>query len=367
MTRKKINPISIGIFLLLIAVVALIFFRNKERSTAIPETTLETPYIEVIKNTKKIKGTIIAKHMIDIKPQVSGIIDKIYVTVGKQIQKNQPIAKIRVVPSPDEIEDAQKGLETSQIQFQLDKRLYDKNLSVLKTGGVSQSKVDEIKAKMQISKLNYESSIKKVEMLLKSNVRGAGNKDFTIVRSTLKGTILEIPLQEGSSASKRTSTYDGTTIASVADMNLHVFESKINEYNISKIHLGMKLQLFISSIDSIKLTAIISEISPISTNENGINKFRFLASLNSQSDYYLPYSGITATSDILLDKTDSVLCIKEKYLQFENNKPYVEIQNNEETVKHDVETGLSDGINIEITKGLKLDDKLVLPNWKKGE
>ena len=362
MTRKKNIITSLGFLLILIAIIAFIFVRNKERGSTVTKSALETPFRGVIKNTKKIKGAIIPSHVVEIKPQVSGIIEKIYVKVGDKIRYNQPIAKIKVIPSPDEIEDAQKNLETNQIHYELDKKLYDKNLALLEKGGVPQSKLDEVKAKMRISRLNYEASIRKLEMLLESNVRGEGNEDFTVVRSALKGTVLEIPLQEGSSVSKRTSVNDGTSIASVANMNSHIFESKINETDITKIHVGMKLQLSISSLDSFEVAATISEISPLLKNENGINKFSFKASV-AQSEYNLPYSGITATADIFLNKTDSVLCIKEKFLQFENEKPYVEIWRNEETVKCDIVTGLSDGVNIEISTGLQLDDKLVVPNW----
>jgi len=363
MKLKGSKIISICIFLLLLAVVVFIFFRNKERGLNTPKTVLETPFTGLIENSKKIRGTIEAAHIVDIKPHVSGIIDTVYVNMGEQIKNNQPIAKIRVIPSPDEIANAQKNVETSDIQYQLDKKLYYKNLGLYKKGGVSQSKLEEVKAKMEINKLNYDASVTKLKMLLESNVRGSKNEDFTIVRSTLNGIVLGIPFQEGSSVSKRTSTSDGTTIALVANMDSLIFESEINEFDIAKIYLGMKLSLSISSMDSVKLTGTISEISPQSKKEQGINQFKFLASF-SQGDYNLHYSGITATADILLNKTDSVLCIKEKYLQFEKDKPYVEIWSNKETVKSYVETGLSDGINVEINKGLDLNDKLVLPDWK---
>ena len=362
MKIKGSNIISICIFLLLMAVIGFIFFRNKERGINNPKIVLETPFIGSIENSKEIRGTIVAAHIVDMKSHVSGIIDTVYVKMGEQIKNNQPIAKIRVIPSPDEIADAQKSLETSDIQYHLDKRLYDKNLELYKKGGTTQTKIEEVKAKMDITRLNYEASVNKLDMLLKSNVRGLGNEDFTIVRSTLKGTVLKIPFQEGSSVSKRTSTSDGTTIASVANMNSLIFESEINEFDIAKIYIGMKLPLSVSSMDSLKVTGIISEISPQSKKEQGINQFRFLA-VFSQGDYNLHYSGVTATADILLNKTDSVLCIKEKYLQFEKDKPYVEILRNEETIKCYVETGLSDGINVEIKKGLTLNNKLVLPDW----
>lgn len=363
MDRK--NVISTSLLVLVAAVIVFLFFRNKENST-IQKMDLEKPFISVVRNTKKIRGAIVAAHIVDIKPQLSGLLDKIYVTVGERVQKNHPIAKIRVVPSLDEIASAQKEFKINRIQYELDKKMLDDHSGVYDLGGISKTKLKEIEANMKISKLNYESSMKKLEMLLNSTVRGADNEDFTIVHSTLRGVVLEIPFQQGARVVKSTSNTNGSSIASIANMDSLVFKSKINESDIAKIHVGMKLPLLISSMDSIKVAAVISEISPQSINENGVNKFRFLARLNAR-DCSLAYSGITATADIVFAETDSVLCIKEKYLQFDNGKPYVEVWCDEERVIKKVETGLSDGFNIEIKNGLTLHENLLLPDWRKSK
>ncbi len=360
----KKNVISISLLVMVTAVIVFLFFRNKENST-IQKKSMEKPFISVVRNTKKIRGLIVAAHIVDIKPQLSGLLDNIYVTVGQQVQKNQPIAKIRVVPSLDEITSAQKEFKINRIQYELDKKLLEDNSDVYNLGGISKTKLKEIEANMKISQLNYESSMKKLEMLLNSRVQGANNEDFTIVHSTLNGVVIEIPFQKGSRVVKSTSNTDGTSIASIANMDSLVFKSKINESDVAKIHVGMKLPLSISSMDSVKVAAVISEISPQSRNENGVNKFRFLARFDSR-DYNLPYSGITATADIVFAETDSVLCIKEKVLQFEHGHPYVEVWRDKERVKNKVETGLSDGFNIEIKSGLKRHENLLLPDWNKN-
>jgi HlyD family secretion protein len=364
MKMYKRNVVTISLLVLVTAVIVFLFFRNKENPT-IQNMGIEKPFISVVRNSKKIRGVIVAAHIVDIKPQLSGVLEKIYVTVGEQVQKNQPIAKIKVVPSLDEVSSAQKEFRVNRIQYELDKKMLDDHSGVYNLGGISKTKLEEIEANMKISKLNYESSMKKLEMLLNSTVRGADNEDFTIVHSTQSGMVLEIPFQHGSRVVKSTSNTDGTCIASIANMDSLIFKSEINESDIAKIHVGMKLSLVISSMDSVKVAAVISEISPQSLNENGVNKFKFLARLDAR-DYNLPYSGITATADILFAETDSVLCIKEKFLQFDHGKPYVEVWCDEERVKHKVETGLSDGFNIEIKNGLSLHEKLLLPDWSKN-
>ncbi len=362
MSKSKLNILSILIPLLLIFVVAFIVFRHKNSNAKLPLAVVETPFMGLVQNTKQIRGKIVARQTIALKPQVSGIIDKIYVKVGDKVSKEQAVAKIKVMPSPDEIEDAQKHLKTNEIQYELDKRLYEENCRVHQLGGVPASKLKEFEAGMNISKLNYDASVRKLQMLLENSVIGKNNEDFTIVRSTISGTVMHIPFETGSSVSKRTSSSDGTTIAQVANLNKLVFEGKINEADIGKINVGMKLELSISSMDSFSVKAIISEISPQSQNEGGINKFAFSAAFNPQ-DYALPYSGISAKANILIAQTDSAICIEERYLQFENDKPYVELWDAHNIVKKEVKTGLSDGVNVEIQAGLTLDDQLVLPNW----
>lgn len=357
------NIISVIIVLILIGVVYLLVKRNDKKAEGTFEFSLEQPYKGVVESKKKIRGQISVAQKVNIKPQISGVVDQLFVKMGDDVQKDQPIAKIKVIPSPDELKEAQKNLETAEISFLLDKKTYEKNLILYSTGGVSQSKIDEVKANMDISELTYNAAITKLDLLLKSIMKGTENRDYTIVRSTSAGMVLDVPILVGASVAQQNSTRDGTTIVTIADLDSLVFESKINESFINKVYVGMPISLIISSMGKLKLSASIIEISPQSKNESGINKFEFVAKV-VQNKNKLSYSGLTADANILFDKTDSVLCINEKYLQFDENEPFVEIWVNGESKVQNVTLGLSDGINVEVKSGLKKHHRLLLPSWR---
>lgn len=355
---------TILLTLVLVSVLILVTHRNKEKSVDTFEFTLKSPAKGIIKDYKKVKGRIVAAQIINVKPQISGSIETIYVSLGDSVSKGQAIAKLIIIPSIEEIKEAKQNFESTEITYLLDKSLYEKNISLYNSGGVSSSKLDEVNAKMEISKLNYESAINKLQMLIQNNVKGDDERDYTIINSTINGIILSLPNKEGESVNKLTSNNDGTIIAKIANLGTLVFESKINESDINRVHIGMSINLSIPSMSLSDIGATISEISPLSIDEAGIVKFNFSATIEP-AGLEFSYSGISATAEILFSQTDSVLYIDEKYLQFDDNaKPYVELWVDGENLNRDIVLGISDGNNVEIKKGLGLDDKLLLPDWK---
>ena len=363
MNNKRINSIiSIILVAILVSVVFIIIKRNDKKINDTSINSLEKPTIDIIEIRKKVRGKVVPAELNNVKSQISGVVEQLNVKLGDQILKGQVIARIKVVPSPDEISEAERNVQMEELNYQLDKKLYEKNKGLYQSGGTSLSKVEEIKAQMEISKLKYDAEFSRLNALLKSNYSPNNDRDISIVYSNYSGTVLEIPVTIGESITKRTSNTEGTTIAKIANMDSLKFEGKINENDIKALKSQMKIHLIINALNNECVDAYINEISPVATNENGINKFKFNASL-MPGDLKVAYSGISATADILFEKTDSVLCIKEKYLQYEDEKIFVEINKNGDIVRKDLTIGLSDGEKIEIVSGLKMYHSLVLPNW----
>lgn len=354
---KKINYwATIGISCLFIMTLILFYWRVNQVKEDTQKEMYESPKKDIVRNILTLKGRVLSGKNVAIKPQVSGVIEKIYVKAGDTVANGQIIAKIKVIASPEEIDDAQRQLELSRIKYQIDKNTYEKSKGLFEKGGISPTDMEELEANKNISELNLKASQKKLQILINN-----ADKENALIKSSLKGTVIQVAVTEGESVSKRTSNADGSTVAIVSNMNTLIFESKISEFDINKLELGMPLKLTINSMDSIRVSARVQEISPLSTIENGLNYFRFIADFN-QADYRLPYTGITATADILQEQTDSVLCIDEKYLKYKEDVPYVKIIRSGEEMEIKVETGISDGVQIEVKNGLQFKDLLILPD-----
>ena len=199
-------------------------------------------------------------------------------------------------------------------------------------------------------------------MIKKGQTSKTSSTTNTLVRSTIDGMILDVPVKIGNSVIESNTFNDGTTITSVADMGDLIFEGKIDETEVGKITEGMPLILTIGAIDNTKFNAILEHISPKGVEENGAIQFEIKANVELQQDFFIR-SGYSANADIVLDRVDSVLAIPENLLQFDNDSAYVEVETTpQEFEKKYIETGLSDGINIEVKSGLTADDKIKKPS-----
>jgi HlyD family secretion protein len=199
--------------------------------------------------------------------------------------------------------------------------------------------------------------------LIKEGVsKSSGKATNTIVRSTIDGMVLDVPLKEGSSVIESNTFNEGTTIATVADMGEMIFEGKVDESEVGKIKPGMDLILTVGAIDADKFAATLEYIAPKGVKENGAIQFLIKARVDLKSNLFLR-AGYSANADIVLAKKDSVFCLPESVLQFEKEQVFVEVETAPQTFeKRNLKTGLSDGINIEIIEGISRGDKVKDPN-----
>lgn len=357
--KQSTRLVSVILTILLIGLVFFIIKRNQNKIDETEVNNLEKPFRDVIEIKKQVRGKVVPSQINHLKCQTSGVIEQLYITAGEQINSGQLIAKIKVTPSPDELKEAQRNVQISEVNYLLDKKLYEKNKSLLQSGGVSEAKVDEIKAQMEISQLKYNAELYRLNTLIK----GENNEDYTeLVYSDYAGMVLEVSVKIGNSVNKRSINNDGTTLAKVAKLDSLVFEGKINESDVNNLQHLSSIILSLDSYKETKFEASISEISPISINENGINKFKFKANFISNEASF-NFTGISAKADILFERTDSVLCVKEKYLQYDNEQVFVEVQKNGNNFRKNITLGLSDGEKVEVKTGLKNYHLLLLPNW----
>ena len=316
------------------------------------------PKIETISKKTVATGSVVPRKEIEIKPQVSGIVGEIYLEAGQMVKTGDVIAKVKIIPDMVQLNNAESRVsrahlnqEDAQINYDRQKKLYEQKVIPYE--------------EFQKSKLDYDTAAEELESaqnnlgLIKEGVtKSSKGTTNTLIRSTIDGMILDVPVEVGNSVIQANTFNDGTTIALIADMNDMIFEGKVDETEVGRVHEQMPITLTIGAIEDETFDAILTYLSPKGKEENGAIQFEIKADVELKEGQFIR-AGYSANASIVLEQHDSVLTIPESVLKFDESKAYVEVQTDSQVfVKRFIETGLSDGINIEITDSLTIDDML---------
>ncbi|MCK3683823.1 efflux RND transporter periplasmic adaptor subunit [Maribellus sp. YY47] len=351
----------LGIAILIAAFGGTLFFLyNKSKKKQDFFENKNPFYSDVVMKTVAT-GSVVPRYEIEIVPQVSGIIDELYVEAGDKIAKGQVVARIKIIPDMVTLNAAETRLnrakisyEDAQIDYDRQQKLFDKNVISYEEFKASKVTFDSAREELSAAENN-------LELIQNGVTKKAATATNTLVRSTIDGMVLDVPIKVGNSVIQANTFNAGTTIASVADMKDIIFEGKVDETEVGKIKEGMPIELEIGAIDKEKFDAVLEYISPKGVEENGAIQFEIKANVQLKEGQFIR-AGYSANANIVLEKKDHVMVIPEGLLQFDNDSSFVEINTgtDEEPAyeKRMVKTGLSDGINIEITEGLKMEDKV---------
>ena len=354
--------LKISMVIVLVALVVWVFFylyKQTKKSPVVYET--EQPQITNIIKKTVATGSIIPRKEIQIKPQESGIINEIYVQPGDMVKEGDLIARIQIIPEMIQVNEAETRLEKARLAYENAKIEFEKTQDLFKNKVITESQYLSDKLNYEIAKEDLESAQNNLQLIKEGVLKKAGSQTNTLIRSTTAGMVLDVPVEVGNSVIKSNTFNDGTTIAIVADMREMVFEGMVDETEVGKIKEGMQLLLTIGALDEEKFTAILEFISPKGVEENGAIQFEIKAAVQLQEGSFIR-AGYSATADIVLDRRDSVLAIKEKLVTFKEDSTFVEVMTEPQVFeKRLIKTGLSDGINIEVVEGLTEEDKVKVP------
>jgi HlyD family secretion protein len=318
--------------------------------------------IETLKRNNVVKktvanGKIVPRKEILIKPVVSGIIAELYVEAGDIVKKDQPLAKIKIVPDMLSLSNAENRLRNSEIAEQNAKLTYDRNKPLVDKGVISAAEMQTYDIALKNAKQEVSAAQEALQVVRDGISRSsAGN---TIVRSTIDGMILDVPVKEGNSVIERNNFNEGTTVAAIADMTDLIFQGKVDESEVGKVKLGMPVVLTVGAIENTKWDAELEYIAPKGVEENGAIQFEIRAAVKVSEGQDLR-SGYSANADIVLEKRDSVLTVPESIVEFNvtGDSAFVQVKNGEEWKRTYIRTGLSDGINLEVLEGVSADTEL---------
>ncbi|WP_462281660.1 efflux RND transporter periplasmic adaptor subunit [Salinivirga cyanobacteriivorans] len=321
---------------------------------------IEKPFITDIENKTVATGTIIPRKEVEIKPRVSGIVTEIYVEPGKVLKEGDLIAKVTVVPDMVSLNNAEARLEQAKISKKDAQRKYDRQKSLFDKGVIPVADLEQAEIALKNAESELDAAENNVNLIKEGVSAKKGSLTNTLIRSTIDGMVLDIPVEQGNSVIESNTFNDGTTIAVVANMNEMIFEGKIDESEVGKIREGMPLKLTVGALEDVTFDAVLEYIAPKGEEEEGAVKFKIKAAVELKKDYFIR-SGYSATADIVLERKDSVMAIKESLIKFEDegDSVYVEVETEPQKFeKRYIDVGISDGINIEVLSGLEKDTRL---------
>jgi HlyD family secretion protein len=348
-----------------VALIAVLAWFGAKNSKSPIEYETEKAFITNIVRKTVATGKVIPLEEVEIKPKVSGIIDRIYVVEGAKVKVGDLIATIRVVPNVQSLNSAQGNVRTAQLRYNNTKTLYDRNKGLFEKGVISKQDFETAELNFSNSRAELNNAQNNLDIIKKGSAAGMGETANTYVKAEISGTVLEIPVRIGNQVIESNTFNAGTTIATIADMTKMIFEGKVDEAEVGKIKNGTVLEVSLGAIEKKKYPAKLNFIAPKGTEENGAVQFKIKGDVTLDDEFFVR-AGYSANADIVLEKKDSVLSIKEALLQFDKKteKPYVEIKiGDQKFEKRNVELGISDGVNVEIIKGVTLKDEIKI--WNK--
>ena len=365
---KKYRKLIIAAIIALIFIGTFVFLWQKSQPKEIVYSEF-TPKLDSIQKTTIITGKIEPRNEVYVKPQISGIITEILKEAGDYVQAGEVIAKVKVIPDMGSLSNAEArvrladiNLEQAKVDYDREKNLYDQKL-------VSADEFDKVSQQLRQAKHELSAATDALQVVRDGFSKSNASASSTLIRSTISGVILDIPVKVGNSVINSNTFNDGTTIATVANMNDLIFRGNIDETEVGQLSMGIPLKITIGALQDMTFDAALEYISPKATETNGANQFEIKAAVTVSRDADASKkgaakirSGYSANAEIVLARADRVLTIPESAIEFSGDSTFVYVLTDSTAEKNYdrryVETGLSDGVNIEIKKGLTDKDKV---------
>lgn len=355
---KKIFKI-LGIVILVGIFGGTIYFLYTKSKKAPEVYETKNPFVSNVIRKTVATGSVVPRKEIEIVPQVSGIIDELYIVAGDFVKKDQVIAKIKIIPDMVNLNNAENRLNRAKLNADDAKIDIDRQQKLFDQKVISYEEYKRSKVTYDASREELSAAENNLDLIKNGVTKKATTATNTLVRSTVNGMVLDVPIKEGNSVIQSNTFNNGTAICTVADMQDMIFKGKVDETEVGKIKEGMNIELEIGAIEKDKFGAVLEYIAPKGKEENGAIQFEIKANVVLKENQFIR-AGYSANANIVLEKKDSVLVIPEGLLKFEKDTSFVEIETATPQIfeKRKVKTGISDGINIEVTEGLTKTDKV---------
>jgi HlyD family secretion protein len=342
----------------------LYFIKTNSKTLVVYDT--QSPAIRSIEKKTVVTGKVIPEDEVEIKPQISGIIEQLFVEEGDLVTNGDLLAKVKVVPNEQALNTAQGRLSNTLILLKNAEIEFQRNQSLFQKEIISKQEFDNAKLNFDQAQQNVKNARSDLQIIEQGSAGGSSIAN-TNIRATVPGTVLEIPVKEGDQVIESNTFNAGTTIATIADLNKMIFEGKVDEAEVSKLVIGMPLKVTLGAIQEQEFDAQLKFIAPKGNEEQGTVQFKIEGDVYFDNSVFIR-AGYSANASLVLEKKDSVMSIPEALLQFDKttNKSYVELKKEEGGFERkDIELGISDGIHVEVLSGLAMEDQIKV--WNKTE
>ena len=357
---KKIKRIVL-LSLVGLAVVGTFVFLWKKAQPEVIEYEIVTPERGTVETKTVATGNVEPRYEILIKPQISGIISEVLKEAGQRVTEGEIIAKVKVIPEMGQLNSAESRVNVARISLDQVESTHRRDEQLFKQGILTAEEFDVSKANYRKAKEELANSQSSLEIVRDGISRNTRSSSTTQIRSTITGMILNVPIKVGNSVIQSNSFNDGTTIASVANMNDMIFRGNVDETEIGKIREGMPIKLTVGALGTRTFDAVLEYVSPKGEEKNGAIQFEIKAAV-SLPDTSFVRAGYSANAEIVLERAANVLTIPESTVEFHGDTAFVQVVKQEKPKqifeKRQIKTGLSDGIKIEVKEGLTEKDKI---------
>ena len=352
---KKYLQLAVAAIIALVFVGTFVFLYRKSR----PKETVYNEFVSKradIRKTTVITGRIEPRDEVSVKPQISGIITQLYKQAGDRVDAGEVIARVKVIPDMGQLSSAEArvrlaevNLAQARVDHQRMQNLYRKQL-------VSDDAYDKVHQSLVRAEEEKTAATDALEVVRDGVSRRNAKASSTLIRSTISGVVLDVPVKVGNTVVLSNTFNDGTTIASVADMNDLIFRGNIDETEVGRLVQGMSMRITVGALHDLAFDATLEYISPKAVEQGGANQFEVKAAVRVEGDVYMR-SGYSANAEIVLEEADKVLSVPESAIEFSGDTAFVYVLEPGTSPKvyrrTRVETGLSDGVDIEIRSGVE--------------
>ena len=366
---KKYLKLFVAAIIALIFIGTFVFLWQKSQPKPVVYEEL-TPQTQDIRKTTIITGKIEPRNEVNVKPQISGIIAELLKEPGQHVQQGEVIAKVKVIPDMGSLSSAESRVRLADINLKQAENDYARTNSLHSQQLVSEEEFEKARQQLKQAQEEKAAAVDALQVVRDGVSRSNASASSTLIRSTISGVILDIPVKVGNSVINSNTFNDGTTIATVANMNDLIFRGNIDETEVGQLAIGVPMKITIGALQDLSFDATLEYISPKATESNGANQFELKAAVVlpqvSTSDAGTTLrSGYSANAEIVLASVSQVLAVPESAIEFEGDSTFVYVLKGKATKageqqyqRRPVTTGLSDGVNIEIKSGLTLHEKV---------
>lgn len=327
----------------------------------------ESPTTQTIVKKTMATGTLVPREEVDIKPNISGVVDRLFVEAGDNVEVGDMIAQLKVVPNITSLNSAKNQVRQSKINLENEKKVFSRQKELFEKGVISENDFDLARNSYDNALQTVKAAEENLEIISTGTTQDAGNAATTEIKARISGMVLDVAVEVGNQVIEANNFNEGTTIATIAKTDDMIFQGKVDESEVGKIKENLPLEITVGAIENITFDAVLDYIAPQGIEENGAVQFEIEGSLKETKGVFIR-AGLSANASIILERSTDVLAISESLVQFEKEtkKPFVEVEVGDQLFeKKMVELGLSDGINVEVLSGVEISDKIKV--WNRVE